>query len=540
MFKVIVIDDEAIIRMGIVNALKNSNFCVTGEAADGQQGLELIQRDLPDVVITDICMPLMSGIEFVENAKMISPDLKFVIISGYDDFEYVQRALQLGVCDYILKPVQTTKLLDLLTKIEADLDRYNHFLRDVQDLKRRVQESLPMLKNQFLQSLVLGKILPEQIPAQLEYLQLPLAALLHTVALFKFKPEADDETPLPETENLLQCQISRIAENIFSQYCGVQIFFISDGKAVAILSVAHSEREKVFLELNQLVKRIIVLIHRNLNMQVYAGLGKLYDQVPHLNLAYREATEALQYGLLKTADLVNYEDITTAPIAGYRRFPELERLLLQQIKLGERTAGLQTVETILQHFTQTANWDSLQLRLQIWELTVMIQRTIGEAGGDLHELFSSAETTLYEKVRCCETITDFHDFLEQFVTWSAAEIERVNKSKGYSLVEAAAQIIETALGDPEFCLDNVAAKLYLSPNYLRSIFKQQTGESFVEYLTRRRMETAQKLLRDCSVKIGNVAEQVGFSDQHYFSLCFKKFTGLTPSEYRETDGKSAD
>lgn len=231
--------------------------------------------------------------------------------------------------------------------------------------------------------------------------------------------------------------------------------------------------------------------------------------------------------------LVNYEDINTKKEVPWQRPVELEKQLVMQIKIGEKQHVQQTMARLLGHYRELKDWEPSRIKLLIFEIIVLLIRTVEEMGGYFKNVMKDEKCSPYEYIHRCETLTDMQQFLSTFVINCVEEIERVRVGKGYTLVEKAKEIMEASLEQREFSLDDVAARLYISPNYLRTLFKQQVGESFVEYLTRIRMEKALKLLDDVTLKVHQIAERVGYIDQHYFSICFKKYYGLTPTEYRE-------
>jgi two-component system response regulator YesN len=536
MYRVMVIDDEPIIRDGIVSVINGNgqDFEVVAEAGDGKAGLEMLAEVLPDVLITDICMPLLGGIELIELARTVNPDIKFIVISGYDDFEYVRRALQLGVCDYVLKPVEPAKLIATLEKLQADLDRQNDFFQNIRDLQGQVELFRAIMRNQLLYDLLTGKVPPEQLQPKLKNLGIPMEGHFHTVAILKIKRPEVMSPDFNGRDEIFQCYLVENIEAAFGGDCRAQVCNLGDDKVAVILNVTAGDYSAVFLRVNQILKRILIAIQRNLNAPAYAALGRFYRELPELKHAYREAKEALQHSLLQEkGNVVNYEDINIRPPVRDQRPPELERALIQQVKLCEKEQALQTLGTLMEYLRNLQSSDPLGIKRRVFEFAVLLLRTVETAGGLLKHILKEERISPYEKALRCETFSDLEEFTVKLVTDSLEELEKVKVGKGYSLVEQAREIIAVSYQNPELSLDDLAAKLFISPNYFRSIFKQQVGESFVEYLTGMRMAQARELLNDPSLKVTEIAGQVGYVDQHYFSICFKKYYGLTPSEYRE-------
>jgi two-component system, response regulator YesN len=535
MYKILVVDDESIIRSGIVNVVtgQGSGFVVAGEATNGKQALELIPELAPDLIITDICMPMANGLELIETAKSINPDLKVLVISGYDDFEYAQKALQLGVDDYILKPVQASQLIDILRRVRLELDQRFHFLQDIGLLQKKLTVSMPLLREWFFQSLIAGKMKALEITEKLGDLDLQLTGCLFGVALIKIKNLQSAKAEYTKEKGLIQSCLMQISESIFPTGIQPFPFFLSEDKLVILFAIQTSDRQRIFITLNQNLKRIMLAIQNQLNVDTYAALGRLYDELIGVSYSYSEAEIALQFSFLREkGSLINYEDINLQDEPVEQWPLELENKLLLQVRLGEKEQVVQSALEILNYHRNQQTIDPGRVKRFVFETTLLLMRTVTEAGGNISAFGKDPYPLVYQ----CENLTELEHFLVDFSLACCTEIEKARLGKNYSIVEKAKHIIESSLEQNEFSLDDVAGRLFISPNYLRSLFKQQVGESFVEYLTRRRMEKARILLDDVTLKVHRIAEAVGYDDQHYFSICFKKYYGLTPTDYREAKG----
>ena len=537
MYKILVVDDEPIIRSGIINALSGQEhgFVVAGEAANGMQALELLPELALDVIITDICMPTVNGLELIETAKSINPDLKVLVISGYDDFEYAQKAVRLGVDDYILKPVQAQHLLEILARVRVELDKRYLFLHDVSQLQKRLTVSLPLLREWFLQGLIAGKMTAPEIAEKLTDLDLRLTGPLFGVALLKMK-NLQSATAPGAGKGMAQTFLMQIAAAIFPAGIGAVPFFLSEDKLAILFDIASSDRQRVFIALNQNLKRIVLAVQNQLNVATYAALGSLYDELAAVSRSYSEAETALQFSFIQEkGGLVNYEDINLQTETSLAWPQELERQLLLQVRLGDGAGAARSAQAFFAYYRAQQGIKPGRVKQSVFEMTLLLQRTVAEAGGNIAGYGADAQSDPYQLVQECETLTELEQFLIDFARACCDAIQKARLGKNFSIVEKAKQIIESSLEQSEFSLDDVAGRLFLSPNYLRSLFKQQVGESFVEYLTRRRMEKARDLLDldDVTLKVHHIAEMVGYNDQHYFSICFKKYFGLTPTDYRE-------
>ncbi len=535
MYKILVVDDESIIRSGIINVLsgEDNGFVVAGEAANGMQAIELLPELNPDVIITDICMPTVNGLELIETAKSINPDLKVLVVSGYDDFEYAQKALRLGVEDYILKPVQAGQLIDILTRVGKELDQRFHFLQDLSLLQKKFTVSLPLLREWFFQALITGKMEEAEIGEKLGELDLQLTGCLFGVALLKLKNLQSAKAEYTSEKGLIQSFLMQVVESVFSEEIRPLPFFLSEDKLAIVFNILSSDRQRSFITLNQNLRRVMLVVQNQLNVDSYAALGRLYEKLIAVKESYSQAETAIQFSFLKgSGSLVNYEDINLQNETPVQWPLELEKQLLLQVKLGEKEQVTHSALQIFDYHRKQQTIEPGRVKQFVFETTLLLRRTVTEVGGNISALGMDS----YRRVYHCETLLELEHFLVDFSLACCTEIEKARLGKSYSIVEKTKEIMENSLEQMEFSLDDVAGRLFISPNYLRSLFKQQIGESFVEYLTRRRMEKARILLDDVSVKVHQIAEAVGYSDQHYFSICFKKYFGLTPTDYREARG----
>lgn len=535
MYKLIIIEDEKLTRDGIERLIHNrdTGFEVVGVASDGEQGLKLVSEKNPDVIITDICMPKMNGLDLIETAVELNPEAKIIIISGYDDFRYAQRAVRLGVQEYFLKPVLPEQIYDVLLKTKDDLEQRKNFLMNIENLKNRVLESLPVMKERFLNELISGSLSEEQIANKLKYLNMDMSCSLYAAIVLKIKNHASFSVPEVRKEDFLQYFLINVLDQVFDKNIMVYPFPISDYQIVLICCVKQVDSANVFITLNQNASRIVAKLHKYLNMTSYASIGKLYPNISELGKSYNEACEAMQYTFSKDGCyVINYEDISLQNQRLVEKPIELEKQFFVAVKLGERQVALNALESIFAAYGKDDIDNSNAIKMEVLEMVMLLARSIEETGscsGNFH----SSQTMSYEKIYKCDTLEELKNWFIGFVDLCINEFDKVKLGRSAAIAEKVKEYVQACLEDEEFSLDIVAEKLYMSPNYLRQIFKQHTGSSFVDYLTARRMEKAAALLQARTLKVQDISEMVGYSNQRYFASCFKKFYGLTPSEYRE-------
>ncbi|WP_248924226.1 response regulator [Paenibacillus hamazuiensis] len=536
MYKVLIVDDESIIREGIAESIRKDcpKFQTILEARDGEEALNLALESSPDLVITDIQMPNMNGIEFIEQLKAENPDVAVIIISGHDDFEYAQKGLKLGVSDYLLKPVESGHLTARLRLAAEEFDRRHVFRKDQAALRQMVAESLPLYRERLYRHLIEGVKDMQALRERAGQLGISLAHRFYAVALLRF---GRAEAPHAESDlfaDALLADIVRGTAERFVQELDVHAFFLKDGELALLIGSSVATREMCFAAMNAYLNRTGRALQKNIELsELHISMGTVTDTLHDLPLSYQQAQEAMLFRLsVKNRTVLNFEELGNAAIPETKTASTAEQLILY-VKLLERHNALRHVREYMDELAAAQGAHPHWVKLSILELTMSLLRAMEEAEIKLQLFLQNKELDPYVNVYRLETFRELQTWLERFVEMCISEMENGKVSKSTSHVEKVKQYIETRIADSELSLSSLAVTLFLSPNYLRQLFRQETGESFVEYVTRVRMEKALEYLKDPTLKIADVAEKVGFEEQRYFSSCFKKFHQMTPTEYRE-------
>lgn len=535
MYKLIIAEDEKLIREGIVKLINKSSdleFEIAGEAEDGEQALELTREKKPDVILTDINMPKLSGLEFIECVRDECPDTMIVIISGYDDYHYMQKAMQLGVKDYLMKPVLPDQIREILVKVRDSIERQQKFLHNIEELKNQVLESLPIVRERFYNELISGRLSEDDINKKAEYLKIDFSGKLYAAVLLKIKNYIEVDDPNVRKEDLIQFFLFDIIGEIFKAHFTVYPFAKSDYQLVLLVCVRDLNRNLAFMQINQSVAKIVSSLQKYLNVNVFASIGKLYEDISRISTSYKEANEAMIYSYsLKSNSIINYEDICINVEAQRKRPLEIEEKIILHAKLCEKNECYEQIHKLFQFYVHYKTEKPQHIKLDVFELILSVLHG-SEDYCEASDISYDGRQSAYEEILRHDTLIELEEWTIGFFNEYMDKIEKARQSKSYTIIEKVKELINLYMGEESFSLDDVASKLFISPNYLRQIFKQKTGESFVEYLTRVRMERAAELLQDSGLKVQQVAEKVGYENQQYFAMCFKKHFKTTPSEYR--------
>ncbi|MCI8809861.1 MAG: response regulator transcription factor [Oscillibacter sp.] len=521
-YRVLLADDEEEIRTGISrkidwNAL---GFTLVAEAANGEEALELAEQLRPDVVLTDIKMPFMDGLELCRRLRQFLPGAGLVVFSGFDDFEYARQAVGMGVFEYILKPITAPELSEVLTRLRQKLDTQRLERRDMEVLRRRYEESLPVLRELFYTRLLSGQLSPEQVRERAARYEIELPDGLWTAALVHVDALGRDELLLLSVQSFLSEHFS---------LDGAQARVVLYGDMAALL-VRLSGVDRLYPLLDEL-ERLSWLSQSYLGVSLTTGVGLPCQGPEELCRSIEGARSALDYRVLMGGSRVIYiGDLEPKATATLSFEEEDQRALSSAIKLGTPEQVKSVVQVLIERIPQ-AGLALSQGHLFLLELVTCLLRLTRSAGVPVKDVFG-------EGFSGAVSISDFSS-LEELGRWIETRCLRLHELLGrqrsdftWGLIERAKDYIAGHYADEQLSVESLCSHIHLSPAYFSTLFKRETGISFTAYVTQVRMEEAVRLLRETDEKTYRIAEQTGYSDPNYFSYVFKKRYGVSPSKFR--------
>lgn len=526
-YRVLLADDEDEIRSGISRKIDwpSLGFALVGEAANGEEALELAEQLHPDVVLTDIKMPFMDGLELCHRLRQSLPGAKLVVFSGFDDFEYARRAVSMGVSEYILKPINALELKEVLHKLKQQLDKQQLERRDMETLRRRYEESLPILRELFYTRLLSGQLRPDQVQDRAARYEIDLPPGLWTAALVHADLPGEENT---DRDELLLLSIQAFLEAQFSlEGCQARTVLYGD---YAVLLIHLSGPERLYPLLEEL-ERLSLLSQSYLGIPLTSGVGLPCQGPEELHRSVEGALSALDYRVLKGSGRVIYiGDLEPHSSATLSFDEEDQRSLSAAVKLGSS----QQVEQVVRDMTQRLHQAGLSLsqcRLFLMEIVTCLTRLARSGGVSVEEVFGPG-------FNGSVPISDFSSpealgrWLDERCLKLHELLGRQRSDSAWRLVEQAKDFISSHYADSDLSVDILCSHLHLSPTYFSTLFKREVGMSFTAYVTQVRMDEAVRLLRDTDEKTYLIAEQTGYTDPNYFSYVFKRRFGVSPSKYR--------
>ena len=524
-YKVLLVDDESIIRETIKNRIQWNalGFEVIGSLENGQEAVEFLKEQQPDLILTDIYMPFMDGLELTRYVYENYPEIKTIIISGYDDFKYAKEAVKYKVEDYILKPVTSKELTEILEKVKKSLDESQKAKEDFKKIRGAYISQLPMVRGRFLSHLVTGNIPVEEIDAQLSEYDIVFKEPFYMVLRVQFPNPEEWLFAHPDFgRGLLAFTIFNICEEITRKYNGIT-FQDNDNETVIILG--GSGKESLEKSGESLGESLIRTLRDLLGISIVVGSGSLSMGVDKLTTSFKEATIALGYsftlGKERYIHYDRYKNFEKFSRIAYMEIVERIEVLLntgRQVDIGEEIRQL--VDLLGKSFKSKD-----EIAIYIHNFTTSIIQGI-EIAKEEAQSFQRIQTGI-EKA---DSIQMLEICLVEFCYLVQGILSKESGS-GDRMMELAREYMLKHYEDKELSVNDVAKYMNMSTSYFSASIKNHTGFTFVELLTKIRMDKAKDLLLHDNWKTYEVADKVGYSDPHYFSSVFKKQTGYTPREY---------
>lgn len=548
MYKLILADDEEDVREGVLAEIdwEHYGFEVVDIAENGREAQELIEKHAPDVVVTDIQMPFMDGLQLSEWIRANYPTTKVIILTGFDEFEYAQKAVKLHIDEYVLKPFSSQELIQILVKVKGQIEEETAQKENMQALQEHYRASLPVMRQVFLGSLISRKMSRHEIADKSALYGLDLSGdgfLASVISIDSVvrapneKPEAADASrsvSLKETKDSgLKCfAVLNIAEEIIGKYAD-GLVFINRDHVVLLTRFSSLSRPDAFNRTVQLLEEVRQSIEKYLKFTATIGVGTFCEEVPDVQYSYQDAVLALDYrSVLGNNRIICIDDVESR-FNDKVRFDELkEQSLTRCIKVGTVTELQEIIDQLFGELIGS-NISYQDYQFYLLEIITAILRAAKDANIDLEEVLGANFMPFAE-------IHRFNN-LQEAKVWVAGLCARImetivtdRQSSYVKLVDQAKEFTKEHFHETDISINKVCSHLHISTGYFSSIFKKETRMTFVGYLMQLRMETAKQFLRTTDMKAFEIAEKVGFADPNYFSFCFRKHTGISPKEYRNS------
>lgn len=532
MYKLMIVDDEAIIRNGIINNMdfKAMGIEVVASCENGLEALDLVKQQQPDIIMTDINMPFMNGLDLAEQVLELLPLTKIIFLTGYDTFEYAQQALKLKIVEYLVKPILPKELSKVFTKVIHLIREEEAESESLSKMKERLAETVPVLRERFLNRLIKRPIMTDELQGKMESLGIKLQARYFQLMIVDAKMDDVENADYNRMDMALTKMLGIVHSyiEVFSDAISFRTYFDQ-----IVIIVGGDDNEDLREASDLLAEKIDVVAHKNLEINVTIGIGKTVRHLERISKSFEGAAEALEYKLfggeshvVSCYDIAHKRGNEGLTIVAYaaRMHKEIKSGNLDSINglLGE-VFGILAVSQL-----STTNY-----YIHVQSIVTSIILSLEEQGIHYADIFTDKKNPnikLYEMV----TLDEMYHWLRDMCANIMAYIREEREDYQTSQAKSAVDYIAEHYGDEDISLKKICKDLCMSVSYFSVLFKEETGTTFVDYLTKIRIDKAKELLRNTSHKTYVIAATVGYKDPHYFSLVFKKATGMTATAFRDS------
>lgn len=534
MLDVLIVDDEPVARESLRYLIdwEAYGFRVASEAGNGQQALELLASRHYSLVLTDIRMPTMNGLELIARLKAAA-DTEFVILSGYDDFEYARQGMKLGVSEYLLKPVDEEELASVLARVAERL-------AEKRRSERRLRLGLEASRDRLLRRLAQGAAGASEREEQLALLGLDSGASRFAGLIVEMDFVYGDEREGALTER--DVELKRYAvRNVCEELVGSRgyVFELSEERYGVLLLL---DGPGGAVDARTEAERLVSSVKRYAKSSATVGLGAPVMGYDAIRASFEAAEDALDRKFLLGGGAVLESERLVArgasadaggaageagPFAP--RFHAATAVLLDAAKQHRREDALAALDRLWGEFA-SATAGAAQAKPVVIELFVELYRLVREAGANHVRLFDPSIGD-YERVMRAKTLEELYRLARDKCADALDLLHGMRELRPNKIVEAMKRLVQEHYRD-NISLRSVAQQIYMNPNYLGKLFKTNAGTAFNDYVLQVRMEKAKELLATSDMKVYEIANEVGFGELDWFYKRFKAYTGVSTSEYR--------
>lgn len=534
--KVFLVEDEMVIRRGIKNSIdwEKEGYIFCGEASDGELAYPMIIKEKPDILITDIRMPFMDGLELCKLVKKELPNIKILILSGYDEFDYAKEAIRLGVTEYLLKPISSGKLLEALNGVSESIRREKEDKDLVRKYMEEMRENTEHEKQKFFEQMIAGNLsMADALETGKKY-EMNLSAGMYNLLLFRFTLGEENRKSgelLGEAEYAIEKLTERL-EYVFEFQRGVEGW--------AFLLMADNE-EQMSERVKGLSKDLEEIMKNYSTIAYFGGIGQPVARLRELEESFREAERALAARFtMELNRIISVEDIRMAQnvdtlddieITSFGEIEKTRTMLEKFLNNGAEDEIDEFVDVYINELPEE-NLKSVLMRQYIIMDAYIVMMSFCEKIEGIEGEMQAQSEELKNSMKTSQTLEEIKNYIRMLLKKIIGVRDTISGRRYSDIIEIAKDQIRKTYMSDEISLNTIAAEVGMSPSYFSSIFSKEMGKTFVEYLTEIRMDRAKELLMCSSMKTSEIGYEVGYKDPHYFSYIFKKTQNCTPKEFR--------
>ncbi len=530
MYKVLIVDDEYYFRQALRITLpwEELGFRIAGEAKNGEEALALLTEIEPDIVLVDINMPKMDGMDFIQNAIRNELDTKFIVLTGHSEFSYAKQAVQLGVFKYVLKPIDEVELQDALLELKRLIQKERSARLELNKLKSQAQEDMPFLKERLLNDWLQGYNVkhPAYSSERLQHLGIQLNASNYLVVAI----DIESIRRMDSEEEKLSCKsiVQQLAREKMTTGFQLITCFDTNDRFVMIIGFLAGFNDEV----ERLCEAIRQAIQTELACTVTIGVGNEHRGFESVSESYKEAIYALKHRFIMGDNKVILHSMIsesgmTASLFSLARRSHLLKCL--------RGGNLHETEAWIEGFFQEAIAKKASMEMFYisgLEIVSTCMEFLDEMSQSFDRIFQdTARLDFYTQFQNMDSYSQLESWIRGFIMKVMAYAHDKKHTKAIKVAEQVKSYIQEHYGEEELRIEDIAKNVHMSYTHLCYLFKRETSVTINDYLTELRIAKAKELFDEGIQVVQYVASQVGYADANYFGKCFKKYIGVSPSQY---------
>lgn len=534
MIKLIIVEDEILERTALKLIIEKSGLPIeiSGEAGNVPSALDLIENQMPDVIFVDIKMPGITGLELIRKIHGISNLVKFVIISAYDEFDYAKEAVQLGVFDYLVKPVRESEIHRVLNALIQKVAEEKAKAMEEVFLREQLNQMMPYIKTAFMVDLLLGNSDSQTLIERASFLGFSLVPSIGLVV------DIDEFFRLTEkmsegNRQLAKKEVFLAVESALSEEKSLIAVPMFEDKIMVLLGFKEIVDNKKAKEISlYMAEKIRKTVQRKTPHTCAIGIGRYCKDVSEIGKSFDEARNAGQLGKIF---LGGNRTIHVDDLKGFKPsfdwYPyKAEKVLEEKLINGDKEGIIKALDELFNLLSEKISIESEKLRIRLFELIIILSRAAAEGGANTEKL---AEVDF----EISEEILRVHNNKELIEVVRKACM-RFSDLVGLNYLSIGAETVRKAKiflqknYHKDISLEEVSQMISLNPHYFSRLFKKEVGMNFIDYLSKIRIEQAKKMLLQTSLTVGEISNSIGYHDANYFSRVFSKIVGVSPKKFR--------
>lgn len=531
MLKVFIADDDKIVRLGlktiITENLKNEVCEIVGEASNGFDALEFLKKYTVDLLITDIKMPVMDGVELIKEIVKEQLNVKVLVLSGYDEYQFVRETLKYGASDYILKPIENRVLIDIIERLIVDINNEKRDIDNAKLLEKNIVESTQLIKEKYISEIIFNWNENTYIKArelQIKETSRHYIAVAQIDGIYRMK--ISEQFQATKLQN-----IKEFCTNYSSEY--LTVFAIQKNRHIIIMLNGTQDISKELYKEYILIffEQMINFIKDVLNISVTVGLSEEINSLDRAYMGYHQALLALErLFYLGTDKIIKYDpkECCYEIIEEKNIYKKTEELIgaIQCLDV----ASARKLSFSIFDLVEEGNISSHHFK----EVIVRVLNQISSASLELREEIEGYKINgcgIVFYISELDTLKELRSYFNEFISALTNKLKLTRAERSQRVIEVAKDFILKNYSS-NIGLNSVAEFVHLNPTYLSELFKLETGLNFIDFLVETRINAAKKLLMKSDLKVYEVGQKVGYEEPVSFNRAFKRVVGISPQEYR--------